>query len=587
MASLLLDALRGLLLGEATDYAKEKAKPYVDEAMAAMRDPQQAITPGARMDDRGYPTMSEMLPAETAPYNQQGIEPANPRTLNEMMRGMAENYQAPVAGGTPYEPVPADRVMTAEEEARLAAYNPSQPIDYTDMDQRLEGQFRQNELDRQIGAENQSNILDFVRQAGEGMGTAETSPYTPSGDGSAMFQSIMDMPDDQIQISPQKAEQIQSAVKDDPEASSLVSTVLKDPKKAQQAFIGSQHAIEMSQQGEPEPGFFDKIGSALGNFFGDEETMLKLGMAFNQLQHNYKPEYDRIVGARISAIRTAKKAPIYAQKLRDMGYPQYADLVLANPEMSEDIMKQIIQKEMKPDLGQQSYAAKVDEATGRMYIQKFDPNTGKTSIEYLDGVKGQTAAEKTKMELDAKEKERDTKFAQDMSTTLIEKADNIGSQIRNLEEVDKQLAAGANTGTISNLFPTLRTSTLALQNAVNRLGLDVIGGTTFGALSAEELKMALRTAVPTDMNEDDLREWVREKIRVQRMLERELLNSARKLSGGMGWSEWIKERDEAAKAAQEAREAAAANEGQSGQPTKTVDDGLSPTAREMQKRGLL
>ena len=66
MASLLLDALRGLLLGEATDYAKEKAKPYVNEIMAQMQPEQEAITPGARMDDRGYPTMSEMLPAQTS-----------------------------------------------------------------------------------------------------------------------------------------------------------------------------------------------------------------------------------------------------------------------------------------------------------------------------------------------------------------------------------------------------------------------------------------------------------------------------------------------------------------------------------------
>ena len=569
MASLLLDALRGLILGEATDYAKEKAKPYVDEAMAAMRGPQQAITPGARMDDRGYPTMSEMLPAETAPYNKKGIEPANPRTLNEMMRGMAEGYQAPVAGSQPTEGSGA------------------QPIDYTDMDQRLEGQFRQNELDRQIGAENQANILDFVRQAGEGMGTAETSPYTPSGDGSAMFQSIMDIPDEQIQISPQKAEQIQSAVKDDPEASSLVSTVLKDPKKAQQAFIGSQHAIEMSQQGEPEPGFFDKIGSALGNFFGDEETMLKLGMAFNQLQHNYKPEYDRIVGARISAIRTAKKAPIYAQKLRDMGYPQYADLVLANPEMSEDIMKQIIQKEMKPDLGQQSYAAKVDEATGRMYIQKFDPNTGKTSIEFLDGVKGQTAAEKTKMELEAKEKERDTEFAQEKSVDLFKSTENLASQINNLEAVKEQLDKGASTGWLDQWTPTFRAPTIALQNAVNRLGLDIIGGTTFGALSESELRFALDTAVPTTMAPEDLKKWVNEKIRVQTKLREEILRQARKLSGGMGWGEWVKETDELAQEARKAREAASGQQAQPEQATQAADENLTPTQKEMKKRGLL
>jgi len=330
-----------------------------------------------------------------------------------------------------------------------------------------------------------------------------------------------------------------------------------------------------------------KIGGGLKNFFGSERGMLSMALAFNTLRN--KPDNQLAAGIqdRLKTINENKilaaNLPEVISYLQNKGYTQLAKIVATDPTQAKDVFKQVIQKEMKSDLGQQSYAAKVDEATGRMYIQKFDPNTGKTSIEYLDGVKGQTAAEKTKMELDAKEKERDTRFAQEMSATLVEKADNIGSQIQNLEEVDKQLAAGANTGTIANLFPSLRKSTLALENAVNRLGLDVIGGTTFGALSAEELRMALRTAVPTDMDEDALRAWVREKIRVQRLLEIELLNAARKLSGGMGWSDWIKERDEAARAAQEARKAAEDKKGQ----TKPVDENLTPVQKAMKDRGLL
>jgi hypothetical protein len=330
-----------------------------------------------------------------------------------------------------------------------------------------------------------------------------------------------------------------------------------------------------------------KIGGGLKSFFGNEEAMLGMALAFNTLRN--KPDNQLAAGVqdRLKTIRENKLTVGTSQQvisyLQNKGYTQLAKIVANDPKQAKDVLKQVMQKEMKSDLGQQSFAAKVDEKTGRMYIQKFDPNTGKTSVEYLDGVKGQTAAEKTKMELGAKEKERDTKFAQDMSANLVEKADNIGSQIRNLEEVDKQLAAGASTGTFENLFPSLRKSTLALENAVNRLGLDVIGGTTFGALSAEELRMALRTAVPTGMDEDALRDWVREKIRVQRLLEIELLNSARKLSGGMGWSDWIKERDEAARAAQEARKAAEDKKGQ----TKPVDENLTPVQKAMKDRGLL
>ena len=340
-------------------------------------------------------------------------------------------------------------------------------------------------------------------------------------------------------------------------------------------------------------GIIDRFTSGLTNLFGDESRMTRLALAFNSMRLNPDQGLASVLGKRLEVLdkqRLARtKAPVYAKKLRAMGYPDYADIILANPDQAEDIFKQVIQKQLEKKSSVKTSGVQTDEATGFQYVVTSDAE-GKQSVEYLtdaqgNKIKGVSAKQKAEIEAAQKAKENDVKLAQEKSEDLVKQADNIGSQIRNLEEIDKQIAQGANTGMFANLFPTIRTSTIALQNAVNRLGLDVIGGTTFGALSESELKFALETAVPTNMDEAELQKWVREKIRVQKILERELLGSARQLSGGMGWGDWVKKRDEAAQASQARQESA---------PQQTAPTSTTPTAdqqraaqEELRRRGLI
>ena len=337
-----------------------------------------------------------------------------------------------------------------------------------------------------------------------------------------------------------------------------------------------------------------RFTNGLSNLFGDESRMTRLALAFNSMRLNPDTGLAAALGKRLETLdkqnASRKKAPLYAQKLRAMGYKDYADIVLANPDQAEDIFKQVIQKQLEKKSSVKTSGVQTDEKTGYTYVVTSDAE-GKQTVKYLtdaegNQIKGVSAQQQADIDAAQKAKENDIKLAQTKSEDLVKQADNIGSQIRNLEEIDKQIAQGANTGMIANLFPTIRTSTIALQNAVNRLGLDVIGGTTFGALSESELKFALETAVPTNMDEAELQKWVREKIRVQKILERELLGSARELSGGMGWGDWVKKRDEAAKASQERQQPAA-------QPAPTQAT-AKPTAAQQQaaielarKKGLI
>jgi len=94
----------------------------------------------------------------------------------------------------------------------------------------------------------------------------------------------------------------------------------------------------------------------------------------------------------------------------------------------------------------------------------------------------------------------------DKGYTTVQKLDK---NIRNLDKAIAAIDSGANTGYIeSNFFPSVRESTIQLDQIRNMLGLDVIGSVTFGALSKGELDLALETALPTGLQEAELKEWL-------------------------------------------------------------------------------
>lgn len=82
---------------------------------------------------------------------------------------------------------------------------------------------------------------------------------------------------------------------------------------------------------------------------------------------------------------------------------------------------------------------------------------------------------------------------------------------QNLLTLDEAIAAidsGAKTGRIQQMAPSFRASTQKLENAAARLGLGVVAVSKFGALSAGELKLAMMTAMPTNLDEKELRKWL-------------------------------------------------------------------------------
>lgn len=118
------------------------------------------------------------------------------------------------------------------------------------------------------------------------------------------------------------------------------------------------------------------------------------------------------------------------------------------------------------------------------------------------------------------------KQAIEMSGEALQQIPAIDKSLSNIDDAITALDNGANTGVVYNMGPTFRQASLELQNVANRMGLDVVGAVTFGALSKGELDMAMATALPQGLKPDALRKWLVDRKEAQLKLRNELVNAA-------------------------------------------------------------
>lgn len=97
-----------------------------------------------------------------------------------------------------------------------------------------------------------------------------------------------------------------------------------------------------------------------------------------------------------------------------------------------------------------------------------------------------------------------------IATKVIDKSfEGLGKVQTNINNIDRAISAldrGAKTGAIQKFLPSISASSRELDQIRKELGLDVIGGVTFGALSQGELDLALDVALDTGLNEVELKD---------------------------------------------------------------------------------
>ena len=156
----------------------------------------------------------------------------------------------------------------------------------------------------------------------------------------------------------------------------------------------------------------------------------------------------------------------------------------------------------------------------------------------------------------------------------------LDQNLRNISKGIDALSAGANTGYIeSTFFPNIKAATIELSQIQNLLGLDVIGSVTFGALSKGELDLALETALPTDLQEEELKEWLIKKQAAQTKLRKYFRDQMDHLDQGGSVSSFLRERERTGNKEvmlQEARDAIAKGATQEVVEERLRSNGIDP-----------
>ena len=115
----------------------------------------------------------------------------------------------------------------------------------------------------------------------------------------------------------------------------------------------------------------------------------------------------------------------------------------------------------------------------------------------------------------------------------------IDGNVRNMNRAIVELQNGASTGVIENRFPSFKAATLRLEQIQKELGLDVVGGVTFGALSKGELDLALDVALPRGLQPQELiadlekRKAAQEKLRAYFSSQIDFLDQGGTVAGFM------------------------------------------------------
>ena len=128
-----------------------------------------------------------------------------------------------------------------------------------------------------------------------------------------------------------------------------------------------------------------------------------------------------------------------------------------------------------------------------------------------------------------------------MANEAFQALPKIRTSIENVDRAIQLIDEGADTGAVESKFPSWKASSVELNNIQAKMGLDVVGATTFGALSKGELDLAKAVALPTGLNAPELRDWLVRKKEAELKMRDQLEDYAIRLSNGATRAELLKE----------------------------------------------
>jgi hypothetical protein len=183
-----------------------------------------------------------------------------------------------------------------------------------------------------------------------------------------------------------------------------------------------------------------------------------------------------------------------------------------------------------------------DKKRARRIKLRLDPGAGVTTGQERIATDPTltTQVAESQQEIKAAE-ERGKGEGKSVARVIDESFDKIGRAQANIRNIDRAVSAldkGANTGAVQQFLPSITAASKELEQVRSELGLDVIGDVTFGALSKGELDLALETALPTGLDEPQLKDWLLRKKEAQSKLINNLDQAIQFFEDGGTLGEW-------------------------------------------------
>ena len=125
-------------------------------------------------------------------------------------------------------------------------------------------------------------------------------------------------------------------------------------------------------------------------------------------------------------------------------------------------------------------------------------------------------------------------------TAAFAEVNRIRGASRLYDQAISAIDSGSQSGALNELFPSVFAPTVNLEYIRDQLGLAVIAGTTFGALSEAELRLAMNQGLPTGLEGPKLKEWIIGKKAADAKLATYLESQAKYLEGGGSRGGWLK-----------------------------------------------
>ena len=256
----------------------------------------------------------------------------------------------------------------------------------------------------------------------------------------------------------------------------------------------------------------------------------------------------------------------FNQNMKNMGYSEALGLGELGDDLSDASLDSIVaaykpysDQSIDRTPYQKGSSGMVKDADGNLFSTQvvFDPASGGSTSQLvavdpsgpqspIGGISpvntsGLTMPEVIDMAMTKETNAEQVKIRQGIAKDAFEMIGKADEAINNMDSAIKAIDDGANTGPVDNWFPSFKRATIELQNAGNRMGLDVIGAVTFGALSAGEMKLAMSTALPMDMQPKELKTWLGTRRRAQRKLRVELIKTAQHFEANGSISDYLED----------------------------------------------